>query len=139
MKSRPRFSGGKSIPDGDTLSFLTRCLEQITFKQYFSNIHNEYCNTFRNWINSNTLNSVEGLHLFSYQQFTQGSTEAIDKFYMRHRDRTVRVLSGEYAYHFLGGYGKPLELYHYLLDRLAVAIAMMSCLKRQQNYRFLFL
>ena len=109
MKDRPRFSGGRSIPDADTLSFLTRHLEQITFKQYFNNIHDEYCNTFRSWINSTTLNSVEGLDLFPNQQFTQGTTEAIDKFYMRHRDRTVRVLAGEYAYHFLGGYGKLLD------------------------------
>jgi len=134
MSERQRFSGGRSIPDGDTLSFLTRCLEQITFKQYFNNIHDEYCNTFRSWINSTTLNSVEGLDLFPYQQFTQGTTEAIDKFYMRHRDRTVRVLAGEYAYHFLGGYGKLLDEPLSSRDALIISLPFGStCSKYQYN------
>lgn len=133
MKNRPRFSGGRSIPDVDTLSFLTSCLEQVTLKDYFNNIHTEYCDTFRSWINSTTENSVEGLHLFSYQQFTQGSTEAIDKFYMRHRDRTVRVLAGEYAYHFLGGYGKLLEEPLTRRDALIISLPFGSS---GSNYRY---
>tara|TARA_Y100001937_G_scaffold104556_1_gene144588 strand:- start:1230 stop:2069 length:840 start_codon:yes stop_codon:yes gene_type:complete len=109
MNDRPRFSGGRCIPDVDTLNHLSNILQQISLKNcvVFENL--EYCDKYRTWIESSDFNKVTGLDQFPYQQFTLGVTEAIDKFYMRHRNRTIKVLPGEYSYHTKADYAIELE------------------------------
>lgn len=109
MNDRPRFSGGRCIPDVDTLDFLSRVLDQVNIHTYFKDIHLDFCAKYRAWVESTELNIVSGLDQFPYQQFTQGTTEAIDKFYMRHRDKTIKVLSGEYPYHTKAGYAQRID------------------------------
>jgi len=108
MSERLRFSGGRSIPDIDTLNFLSNLLPQISLKNCLLYEDLEYCDKYRTWIESSDLNKVTGLGQFPYQQFILGVTEAIDKFYMRHRNRTIKVLPGEYSYHTRPDYALEL-------------------------------
>lgn len=59
----------------------------------------DYCNTYRQWILSTKLNSIKGLEQFPYMSYCNGTTEAFDKFYIKHRDKKIKVLADEYLYH----------------------------------------
>lgn len=56
---------------------------------------------YHNWIHSTQLNDISGLESFPSQQFSQGTTESFDKFYIAHHNRTFRCYRGEYLYHQL--------------------------------------
>lgn len=58
-----------------------------------------YTDAYRKWIMSSQLNTVQGLDQFPYACFANGTTEVFDKFYIKHRDRRIRVLGDEYSYH----------------------------------------
>jgi len=62
-------------------------------------VNQEYGETFRDWIENTTLNTVKGLNNFPVQEFSMGTTESFDKFYVRHKTRQVKILKGEYSYH----------------------------------------
>lgn len=60
-----------------------------------------FCDSYRAWIQSTTLNSVWGLDQYPVASLSQGTTQAFDHFYLRHASRRFRCLPGEYAYHTL--------------------------------------
>lgn len=61
----------------------------------------QFISTYTQWIQSTKNNSVLGLEQFSTVAFSAGTTEAFDKFYLKHHDRRFRCLRGEYIYHVL--------------------------------------
>ena len=93
---RPRFQQGKFIPDPTLLSFMPNIDLSLVNDD---SIGDQYLSTYRNWILSTKNNYIFGLSLFPYAAFSQGTTEAFDKFYVRHSKRVFRVFRGEYAYH----------------------------------------
>jgi len=74
--------------------YLTSILNDVT-------IHERYCDTYLNWIQSYYLHSVSGLEKFSYACFSSGTTESFDRFYAKHKNRRFRCFKGEYLYHQL--------------------------------------
>lgn len=50
------------------------------------------------WISQHKYNHLRNLDLF-HADFSQGTTQAFDSFYLRHRDRRFRCVVGEYFYH----------------------------------------
>ena len=93
---RPRFQQGKFIPDPTLLSFIPNVDLSLVNDD---SIGDQYLSTYRNWILSTKNNYIFGLSLFPYAAFSQGTTEAFDKFYVRLSKRVFRVFRGEYAYH----------------------------------------
>lgn len=61
----------------------------------------DFIQHYKNWIASTTLNSVTGLDKFPSVCYSQGTTEAFDKFYLRNHRRRFRCFRGEYLYHEL--------------------------------------
>ena len=61
----------------------------------------EYLHEYDAWIRSTTSNSFTGLEDFKYRCFSNGTTEAFDKFYMKNAKRRFRCFKGEYMYHKL--------------------------------------
>jgi len=61
----------------------------------------EFCAAYREWILSSKLNSIKGLDQFSFACYSNGTTEAFDKFYVKNRTRRFRCFKGEYVYHRL--------------------------------------
>lgn len=61
----------------------------------------KFCNRYRQWIQSTKINTVKGLDSFTYMAYSQGTSEAFDKFYMKHHNRRFRCFRGEYLYHKL--------------------------------------
>ena len=62
-------------------------LQKIFLEEYYA------------WIQKTTLNSIVGIDKFATKAFTQGTTEAFDKFYLKNSSRRLRYFKGEYMYH----------------------------------------
>lgn len=65
------------------------------------NIQSEFCNNYVKWLTTSKNNTIVGLEQFPHAIYSQGTSEAFDKFYMRHRNRRFRCFRGEYMYHQL--------------------------------------
>ena len=61
----------------------------------------EFCNEYKDWINNTTLNCITGLDQFPFACYSNGTTEAFDKFYIKNHTRRFRCFRGEYVYHRL--------------------------------------
>ena len=66
-----------------------------------------YANTWRNWLTDVKLKRLVGLDSFTYQDYTQGTSQAFDMFVLRHIvRRTIVTLKGDFQYHkCLGKHG----------------------------------
>ena len=54
---------------------------------------------YRSWLMNSQLNDLRGLDSFPYASYSNGTTEAFDKWYLRHHGRRLRMFRGEYMYH----------------------------------------
>jgi len=92
------YNRGKPVPDeGLEKSKYAFTKQAIGMDQV--DIHKQYCETFRTWVQNTKLNTITGLDNFQNSVFSMGTTESFDKFYIRHKHRQVKVLKGEYSYH----------------------------------------
>lgn len=66
-------------------------------------VHDRFCKKYKEWIISTNNNTVEGLDNFNALAFSNGTTEAFDKFYLKHKTRRLRYFKGEYMYHIASG------------------------------------
>ena len=62
-------------------------------------IHEKFVVKYREWILSSTINRVIGLENFPIAAYSNGATEAFDKFYLKNHTRRFRCFRGEYMYH----------------------------------------
>jgi hypothetical protein len=58
-----------------------------------------FCQKYLEWIASTKLNNLVGLSRYPYAAYSNGTTEAFDKFYMKNNKRRFRCFRGEYVYH----------------------------------------
>lgn len=58
----------------------------------------EFEQHFTSWILNHSSNQIHGLENFE-PDYSEGSTQAFDSFYFRHRQRKFRCFVGEYFYH----------------------------------------
>lgn len=61
----------------------------------------QYLGDYRSWIKSSKRNHVQGLDNFPLADFSLGTSESFDKFYLKHHDKRFRIFRGEYLYHKL--------------------------------------
>jgi len=95
------FGGAKSINDKTVLDFLN----EIKFNNIFENILTNditklFLQNYFTWIQKSEKNKFIGLDSFNYKVFSNGTTESFDKWYIRHRNRRLRIFKGEYMYHY---------------------------------------
>lgn len=64
-----------------------------------ADIHNKFLNCYRSWILETRNNTIRGINSFQAAAFSNGTTEAFDKFYLKHVSRRLRYFRGEYMYH----------------------------------------
>jgi hypothetical protein len=72
----------------------SNCFDDVTILPHF-------VTEYRAWIQSSVLNNVHGLDQFLIANFSAGTTESFDKFYLKHPSRRFRIFRGEYLYHRL--------------------------------------
>jgi len=84
------YGGSFAIMDPETLDSLPQAV----------NIDAEtFCKRYLEWIKSTELNTITGIENFPYAVFSNGTTEAFDKFYIKNNKRRFRCFKGEYIYH----------------------------------------
>jgi len=64
-------------------------------------IHSKFLEKYQQWILTTQNNTVIGLEQYSYACFSNGTTEAFDKFHAKHSTKRFRFFKGEYLYHRL--------------------------------------
>jgi hypothetical protein len=78
---------------------------------YRMNTHTiqEYLEYIPQWIKSSNLNTIDGLDKFKHKYIISGITQAFDDFYIRHINKNIVILRGEYPY--LKRFVKNIRLY----------------------------
>jgi hypothetical protein len=60
----------------------------------------EYSSVWRNWLEYSNTNLIKHLDLFSYADYTQGTSQTFDHFILKHAaDKTILCLKGDFQYH----------------------------------------
>jgi hypothetical protein len=84
------FGGSFAVMDPQILNSLPDLLQVDS---------ESFCKKYKEWIKSGTLNTISGLENFPFAVYSNGTTEAFDKFYMKNKNRRFRCFRGEYVYH----------------------------------------
>lgn len=125
----------KNLPFGSAYSITNPEIEKQVY-QFIIDAANDNClsdtETSKNfiasyvsWIKSTKNNVILGLDEFSHAVYTNGTTEAFDKFYMKHRNRRLRYFRGEYMYHAAAGkfsFNQYLEIEEGAIDQNDVVV-----------------
>lgn len=99
LKELP-FGGAGPVQDHDQLQVLSNLQINLDVLQD-QNIVDRFLNDYRGWINLNQSNVIKGLDLFPHACYSQATTEAFDKFYLKNNRRRFRCFRAEYMYHIL--------------------------------------
>ena len=92
IKNRPLYRQGKCVPDSITQNLLSITDFSLSFSNHL--LESEFCDLYHSWIMATSLNLIEGLDSFPYTHFSQGTTEAFDKWYIRHSQKRFRIWKG---------------------------------------------
>ena len=93
------FGSAFAIQDPETMRLLRNRYDFTDLNS--DSIIDEFLYEYDKWIKSGTLNVSTGLEDFEYKVYSNGTTEAFDKFYMKNAKRRFRCFKGEYMYHKL--------------------------------------
>lgn len=102
--TRPKWSRGRPIFDNETCNYL-KVMDINMSESWDHSVVPTFLTKYRGWIES-TKNNTISLDSLPYTDFSAGTTEAYDKFYVRHANKRFRIFKAEYAYHkisFKGG------------------------------------
>ncbi|MAG26988.1 hypothetical protein CMI47_15730 [Candidatus Pacearchaeota archaeon] len=87
----------RPIPNTEIINFVN---EKVNPKYLYSEtVLPTFINDYYEWIQSSTLNQLHGLEKFNQLDFMHGTSQAFDYFYMKHHNKRMRCLRGDYAYH----------------------------------------
>jgi len=96
--------GGYAIQDPYITAELEDYVKSTSWEDFFvangkHPIQEEYKSTFREWIESSQLNSIQGLEQFPHTTITNGTSESFQMFFMRHNNRRFKILKGDFIMH----------------------------------------
>ena len=77
--------------------FITTSAEQDAL--FDMDIRETFITQYTQWIQTTKLNNVNGLTNFNIATYSNGTTEAFDKYYLKNSSRRFRCFRGEYMYH----------------------------------------
>ena len=90
------FGNSAAVQDPNTVDVLK------TFSSYLAlQKENNFCEEYIKWIQTTKYNTITGLDDFKFACYSNGTTEAFDKFYVKNSARRFRCFKGEYMYHRL--------------------------------------
>lgn len=95
------YGGAEAIVNSVTAEFVNAAMVESTNENCLVNksIHEEFINNYKTWILSSKLNNIVGFETFPIGAYSNGTTEAFDKFYLKNSTRRFRCFKGEYMYH----------------------------------------
>ena len=96
-KDKP-FGGAYSVYDVETVEYKNTIIEDLSWqKRNPDDIRKEFLNTYMEWMPST--HNLIGIEKYTHACFTQGTTESFAQFYIRYRNKKLRLAEGEYFYH----------------------------------------
>jgi len=95
------FEGAHHIHDPNADLFVKNAIISALDNNCFTDSSTllSFLKNYRLWIQSSTLNRVIGLDQFPWADFSLGTTESFDKFYLEHREKRFRWFKDEYLHH----------------------------------------
>lgn len=100
LKGLP-YAPAECVLDQDNVKLVNRAICDVAAVYDVPSVVPDFVNAYRQWIADSKLNAVTGLDKFDQADFSAGTSEAFDKFYLRHCGRRFRCFRGEYLYHRL--------------------------------------
>lgn len=95
------FGGSRAINNHVIEEFINYTLSNdFLAKVREKNVTEQFLENFHSWVQSSTFNVFFGLNEFKHKCFSNGTTEAFDKWFIRNQNRRLRVFRGEYMYHY---------------------------------------
>lgn len=100
LKGLP-YGGAGSVTDPDMLDQVTGLMSKSRLAAWLQDdhIHHVFVARYRDWILSSRLNDFGAIASFPIGCYSNGTSEAFDKFYLRNHGRRFRCFQGEYMYH----------------------------------------
>tara|TARA_B100001564_G_C20638753_1_gene671021 strand:+ start:943 stop:1854 length:912 start_codon:yes stop_codon:yes gene_type:complete len=96
-KDKP-FGGAYSVYDVETVEYKNNIIKDLSWqKRNPDDIRKEFLNTYMEWMPST--HNLIGIEKYTHACFTQGTTESFAQFYIRYRNKKLRLAEGEYFYH----------------------------------------
>jgi hypothetical protein len=90
------FQGSRAVQDPDVLIACDHIKNNINHNN--NNCLKTFETSFIDWLGYHSSNTINGLEKFK-PNFSNGTTQAFDSFYLRHSDRRFKCFVGEYFYH----------------------------------------
>lgn len=93
------YKGVHPIPNTKVLDLL----HDIDYSEWLTKdsdwMYDTYKDVFYQWITSSKLNKLEGIENFKYKNYSFGTTQTFDLFYLQNKNRRFRFLKGDFFYH----------------------------------------
>jgi hypothetical protein len=102
------FQGSRAVRDPNTLEFVSNLLKSDLSAVMQTDYLKEFENTFGSWLLAHSTNSIQDLENF-IPNFSTGTTQGFDGFYLRHRHRRFKCFVGEYFYHLKNWISNGIE------------------------------
>lgn len=95
------YGGARAINNQVITEFINFTLTQ-DFRALTQEVDivDRFLERYVDWLSSSELNNLTGFDKFPYKTYANGTTEVFDKWYIRHRNRRLRIFRGEYMYHY---------------------------------------
>lgn len=99
LKDLP-FGGAQAVRDADVIATVDQWFKQIQPHTVLDDVTvvDRFLERYQHWIRNSLHNAVD-VTAFPVACYSQGTTEAFDKFYLRNHRRRFRCFRGEYMYH----------------------------------------
>lgn len=95
------YGGARAINNHVITEFINYTLTQdFQAQTQQPDIVDKFLTNYVEWLSSSQLNDLSGFEKFPYRTFANGTTEVFDKWYLRHKNKRLRIFRGEYMYHF---------------------------------------
>lgn len=95
------FGGAGAVQDADQIKSLSAIKLDIPQVLDDVGLASRFLDRYYTWLSQSTNKKIHGLEQFSHRCYTNATTEAFDKFYLKNRTRRFRCFRGEYMYHIL--------------------------------------
>ena len=96
-KDKP-FGGAYSVYDVETIECRNMIIEDLSWQERSpDDVRKEFLSTYMEWMPST--HNLIGIEKYTHACFTQGTTESFAQFYIRYRNKRLRLAKGEYFYH----------------------------------------
>lgn len=92
------FTNLTAIKDDEIKNFIIESASIEKFL-YDKSIVNEFKENFLYWIKKTDLNEYKNIDSFKNIQITNGSVHTFDHFYLKHKNKRIMTMNGEFMYH----------------------------------------